>query len=78
LRSGGGSLLAPEWVAEMGRDQIAPHELADAPGTGLDWAFPFFAIHNSPPRRNPRVPGAGGAYGHAWFVDRARTQRSGL
>jgi hypothetical protein len=39
LRSGGGSLLSPEWVAEMGRDQITPHALADAPGTGFGLGF---------------------------------------
>ncbi|MCL5501630.1 beta-lactamase family protein [Escherichia coli] len=71
LRSGGGSLLAPEWVAEMGRDQIAPHELADAPGTGF--GLGFSVLRDPLKAASPESPGTwrwGGAYGHAWFVDR--------
>lgn len=68
LRSGGGSLLAPEWVAEMGRDQIAPHELPDAPA----WAGLGFSVLRDPQlAASPESPARrwGGAYGHARFVD---------
>lgn len=70
LRSGGGSLLAPEWVAEMGRDQIAPHELPDAPGVGF--GLGFSVLRDPQLAASPESPGTwrwGGAYGHAWFVD---------
>lgn len=73
LRSGGGSLLSPEWVAEMGRDQITPHALADAPGTGF--GLGFSVLRDPQLAASPESPGTwrwGGAYGHAWFVDRER------
>lgn len=73
LRGGGGEILSPEWVAEMGRDQIAPLELPDAPGVGFGLGF---SVLREPLLANsPESPGTwrwGGAYGHAWFVDRAR------
>lgn len=73
LRGGGGEILSPEWVAEMGRDQIAPLELPDTPGVGFGLGF---SVLREPLLANsPESPGTwrwGGAYGHAWFVDRAR------
>ena len=73
LRCGGGEILSPEWVAEMGRDQIAPLELPDAPGVGF--GLGFSVLREPELAHSPESPGTwrwGGAYGHAWFVDRAR------
>lgn len=73
LRRGGGELLMPQWVEEMGRDQIAPHEIPDTPGVGFGLGFSVL--------RDPQLAGSpesigtwrwGGAYGHAWFIDRTR------
>lgn len=73
LRSGGGPLLAPEWVAEMGRDQVAAHQLPDAPGVGFGLGF---SVLRAPQQAaSPESIGTwrwGGAYGHAWFVDHER------
>lgn len=74
LRQGGGALLLPgELIEEMGRDQTSGLELANAPGFGFGLGFsvlrdPRFAA-------SPESVGTwrwGGAYGHAWFVDRAQ------
>ena len=73
LRCGGGEILSPEWVAEMGRDQIAPLELPDAPGVGF--GLGFSVLREPELAHSPESPGTwrwGGAYGHAWFVDRAQ------
>ncbi|WP_437890300.1 serine hydrolase domain-containing protein [Phytobacter sp. V91] len=73
LRSGGGHILSPEWVAEMGRDQIAPLELPEAPGVGF--GLGFSVLRDPRQAHSPESPGTwrwGGAYGHAWFVDRTR------
>jgi CubicO group peptidase (beta-lactamase class C family) len=59
LRSGGGSLLAPEWVAEMGRDQIAPHELPDAPGVGFGLGFSVLRDPQLAASPESPAPGAG-------------------
>ncbi|NIG17216.1 beta-lactamase family protein [Pantoea sp. Al-1710] len=70
LRSGGGTLLSPEWIAEMAQDQVSEHVLPDMPGVGFGLGFSIL--------RDPLLAGSpesvgtwrwGGAYGHAWFVD---------
>ena len=72
LRAGGAPLLPAGVVDEMGRDQIAPLHPAGAPGHGFGLASAVL--------RDPRVAGSpesagtwswGGAYGHAWSMDRA-------
>lgn len=68
-----GTFLTPQWVAEMGRDQIAPHELPDAPGVG--YGLGFSVLRDPQAAASPESPGTwrwGGAYGHAWFVDPAQ------
>jgi CubicO group peptidase (beta-lactamase class C family) len=73
LRSGGGTLLTPERVTEMGRDQIAPYEIPDSPGVGF--GLGFSVLRDPEQAGSPESTGTwrwGGAYGHAWFVDRAR------
>lgn len=73
LREGGGGLLPGALVDEMGRDQTGGRELPDAPGVGFGLGFSVL--------RDPRLAASpesegtwrwGGAYGHSWFVDRAR------
>ncbi|MDF7627787.1 serine hydrolase [Erwiniaceae bacterium L1_55_4] len=70
LRSGGGTLLSPEWIAEMAQDQVSEHVLPDMPGVGFGLGF---SILRDPLRADsPESIGTwrwGGAYGHAWFVD---------
>lgn len=73
LRRGEGELLDPRWVAEMGRDQIAPHEIPDTPGVGF--GLGFSVLRDPTLACSPESTGTwrwGGAYGHAWFVDPAR------
>lgn len=73
LRRGGGALLPGALVEEMGRDQSGGLELPNAPGFGFGLGF---SVLRDPGRAaSPESPGTwrwGGAYGHAWFVDRAR------
>ncbi|KGG84758.1 serine hydrolase domain-containing protein [Comamonas thiooxydans] len=73
LRQGGGALLPDELINEMGRDQTGGLELPDAPGFGFGLGF---SVLRDPLRAaSPESVGTwrwGGAYGHAWFVDRAR------
>ncbi|WP_192456683.1 serine hydrolase domain-containing protein [Musicola keenii] len=73
LRQGGGALLPDELVEEMGRDQTGGRELPDAPGFGFGLGF---SVLRDPQRAaSPESAGTwrwGGAYGHSWFVDRAR------
>jgi len=70
LRSGGGTLLSPEWIAEMARDQVSEHVLPDMPGVGFGLGF---SVLRAPLLADsPESIGTwrwGGAYGHAWFVD---------
>ncbi len=73
LRQGGGTLLPGDLVEEMGRDQTGGPDLPDAPGFGFGLGF----LMLRDPRRAalPETTGTwrwGGAYGHAWFVDRAQ------
>lgn len=73
LRQAGGMWLPDELIEEMGRDQIPDLELPNAPGFGfgLGWS-----VLRDPQRAaSPESPGTwrwGGAYGHAWFVDRTQ------
>ncbi|MFJ4289952.1 serine hydrolase domain-containing protein [Cupriavidus sp. NPDC089707] len=73
LRQGGGALLPSALVDDMARDQTGGQDLPDAPGTGFGLGFSVL--------RDPRLAGSpesagtwrwGGAYGHAWFVDRSQ------
>ena len=70
LRRGGGALLAPELVVDMGRDQIAGLAIDGGPGLGFGLGFSVL--------RDPEAAGVvetggtwrwGGAYGHSWWVD---------
>jgi CubicO group peptidase (beta-lactamase class C family) len=73
LREGGGSLLPPEYVAEMARDQAGGLEPPDAPGYGF--GLGFSVLRDRSRAASPETNGTwrwGGAYGHAWFVDPAR------
>lgn len=72
LRQGGGSLLPADLVDEMGRDQTHGLELPNAPGFGF--GLGFSVLRNPEQAASPESVGTwrwGGAYGHAWFVDRA-------
>ncbi|WP_427313014.1 serine hydrolase domain-containing protein [Cupriavidus sp. H39] len=73
LRQGGGALLPAALVADMGRDQTGGLDLPDAPGTGFGLGF---SVLRDPRRAgSPESAGTwrwGGAYGHAWFVDRSQ------
>lgn len=73
LRGGGGPLMPPKRVAEMGRDQIDGIAIEGAPGWGYGLGFSIL--------RDARAAGVaesvgtwrwGGAYGHSWFVDPVR------
>jgi len=73
LRQGGGGLLPAELVDEMGRDQTGGLSLPDAPGTGF--GLGFSVLREPALAASPESAGTwrwGGAYGHSWFVDRAR------
>ncbi|WP_263144966.1 serine hydrolase domain-containing protein [Pseudomonas sp. RIT-PI-AD] len=73
LRRGGAPLLPPALVEEMGRDQIGGPDLPTAPGFGF--GLGFSVLRDPRAANSPESPGTwrwGGAYGHSWFVDRAR------
>lgn len=60
-------------VAEMARAQVGEHGPEDAPGWGF--GLGFAVLRDAAPGATPQAPGSwrwGGAYGHSWFVDRAR------
>lgn len=73
LRQDGAGLL-PGWlVEEMGRDQTAGLALPGAPGLGF--GLGFSVLRDPALAASPESAGTwrwGGAYGHSWFVDRAR------
>jgi CubicO group peptidase (beta-lactamase class C family) len=73
LRDGGGGLLASELVDEMGRIQTADMGPPDSPG--FSFGLGFAVLRDPLAAASPESPGTwrwGGAYGHSWFVDRAR------
>lgn len=73
LRQGGGALLPSQLVEEMGRDQTGGLTLPNAPGCGF--GLGFSVLRDARLAASPESPGTwrwGGAYGHAWFVDRTQ------
>ena len=73
LRQGRGALLPDELINEMGRDQTRGLDLPNAPGFGFNLGFSV--LRDPLSAASPESAGTwrwGGAYGHAWFVDRAR------
>ncbi|MCW2481800.1 beta-lactamase family protein [Candidatus Symbiopectobacterium sp. NZEC135] len=73
LRQGGGALLPDALIEEMGRDQTHGLELPNVPGFGF--GLGFSVLRDPQLADSPESPGTwrwGGAYGHAWFVDRAQ------
>jgi CubicO group peptidase (beta-lactamase class C family) len=73
LRAGGAPLLPQALVNEMGRNQTGGQGPADAPGYGF--GLGFSVLHDKEAAASPESVGTwrwGGAYGHSWFVDRAR------
>ena len=73
LRTGGAPLLRAATVDAMGRNHTGDRGPAEAPGWGF--GLGFSVLHDPQPTQTPESPGTwrwGGAYGHAWFVDRAR------
>lgn len=74
LRQGGDPLMPPALAAEMGRDQIPDVAIEDSPGWGH--GLSFAVLRDPRPAGVPHSPGTwcwGGAYGHSWFVDPARS-----
>lgn len=72
LRTGGGALLPPALVAEMGRGQTGDLDIPAWPGWGFGLGFSVLRDQNA--AATPEAPGTwrwGGAYGHSWFVDHA-------
>lgn len=73
LRRGGAGVLPPALVDEMARDQTPGLALPNVPGCGF--GLGFSVLRDPLAAASPESPGTwrwGGAYGHAWFVDRAR------
>jgi len=73
LRSGGGALLPAALVDEMGTIQTGDAGPPDAPGYGF--GLGFSVLRDPLLAHSPESVGTwrwGGAYGHSWFVDRAR------
>lgn len=73
LRLGGGGLLPPPLVDDMGRDQCHDLELPSIPGFGF--GLGFSVLRDPALAASPESTGTwrwGGAYGHSWFVDRAQ------
>ena len=73
LRQDGDELLPGHLIAEMARDQTGGQTLPAAPGFGFGLGFSVLrdpALATSPESRGTWR--WGGAYGHAWCVDRAQ------
>lgn len=73
LRRGGAPLLPASLVDLMGRNHTGAWGPADAPGYGF--GLGFSVLHDARAAKSPETEGTwrwGGAYGHSWFVDRAR------
>ncbi|WP_322022231.1 serine hydrolase domain-containing protein [Burkholderia sp. BCC1977] len=72
LRTGRDGWLARRWIDEMSSVQPGAHDLPDAPGFGF--GLGFSVLYDPAAAQSPESVGTwrwGGAYGHAWFVDRA-------
>ncbi|MGU7772226.1 serine hydrolase domain-containing protein [Burkholderia sp. MR1-5-21] len=72
LRTGRAGWLDTAWTDEMGRVQPGAHDLPAAPGFGF--GLGFSVLRDPAAAQSPEPAGTwrwGGAYGHAWFVDRA-------
>ena len=73
LRTGHDGWMPGHLVAEMARDQT--HGQALAAGPGLGFGLGFSVLRDPALAQSPESPGTwrwGGAYGHAWWVDRPR------
>lgn len=73
LRQGGGDLLPAALVEEMARNQTAEMALPNSPGCGF--GLGFSVLRDPLAASSPESVGTwrwGGAYGHSWWVDRAR------
>ncbi|KVN10940.1 MULTISPECIES: serine hydrolase domain-containing protein [unclassified Burkholderia] len=72
LRTGGDGWLPAARIDEMARIQPGAADLPTAPGYGF--GLGFSVLRDPAAARSPESVGTwrwGGAYGHAWFVDRA-------
>ncbi|KVO51127.1 serine hydrolase domain-containing protein [Burkholderia stagnalis] len=72
LRTGRDGWLEAGWIDEMARIQPGAHDLPAAPGFGF--GLGFSVLRDPAAAQSPESVGTwrwGGAYGHAWFVDRA-------
>ncbi|WP_126286343.1 serine hydrolase domain-containing protein [Burkholderia stagnalis] len=72
LRTGRDGWLEAGWIDEMARIQPGAHDLPDARGFGF--GLGFSVLRDPAAAQSPESVGTwrwGGAYGHAWFVDRA-------
>lgn len=73
LRTGQRGWMPEHLIAEMGRDHTLGQELAAGPGLGF--GLGFSVLRDPAQAQSPESPGTwrwGGAYGHAWWVDRPR------
>jgi CubicO group peptidase (beta-lactamase class C family) len=73
LRQGGGTWLPAALIDEMGTNQSGDAGPPDAPGYGF--GLGFSVLRDPMLAQSPESAGTwrwGGAYGHSWFVDRAR------
>ncbi|WP_230414241.1 serine hydrolase domain-containing protein [Collimonas silvisoli] len=73
LREGGRALLPRSLVDEMAKNHTGDLELPNAPGFGF--GLGFSVLRDPLAANSPESVGTwrwGGAYGHSWFVDRAR------
>lgn len=72
IRTGGATILKPETVTEMMRDQVGPQAQTQGPGWGFGYGW---AVLVEPAAAaTPQAKGTlqwGGVYGHNWFVDAA-------
>lgn len=73
LRTGQDGWLPEHLIAEMARDQTQGQDLAAGPGLGF--GLGFSVLRDPALAQSPESQGTwrwGGAYGHAWWVDRPR------
>lgn len=72
IRTGGASILKPETVTEMTRDQVGPQ--AETQGPGWGFGYGWAVLVDPAAAATPQAKGTlqwGGVYGHNWFVDPA-------